>query len=183
MQEPPPDVLVHVADNLRRLRHEAGLSQSALAAEAGLSRRTIINLEAGEANIGLSGLDKLARTLGATLVEVVSPPSAPPGRIEATAWRGAEADSRAVLLGSAPARDQAQLWTWSLAAGDRYDAEPDPAGWHEMVFVTAGRLRIEREDEVAVVDAGDYAIYSSAQRYSYVNDAAGTTTFLRNVVS
>ncbi len=124
-----------------------------------------------------------SHTLGATLVEVVSPPSAPPGRIEATAGRGAEAGSRAVLLGSAPARDQAQLWTWSLAAGDRYDAEPDPAGWHEMVFVTAGRLRIEREDEVAVVDAGDYAIYSSAQRYSYVNDAAGTTTFLRNVVS
>ncbi|MEU6128417.1 XRE family transcriptional regulator [Saccharopolyspora sp. NPDC047091] len=183
MQEPSSDVLVHVADNLRRLRHATGRSQSELAADAGLSRRTIINLEAGEANISLSGLDKLAHALGTNLVELVSPPSAPPDRIDATAWRGAHPDSRAVLLGSAPARDEAQLWTWSLAAGDRYDAEPDPAGWHEMVFVTAGRLRIEREDQVAVIEVGDYAIYSSAQRYSYVNDAAETTTFVRNVIS
>ncbi|MER6989033.1 helix-turn-helix domain-containing protein [Saccharopolyspora hirsuta] len=183
MQEPRPDVLVHVGENLRRLRRAAELSQAALAAASGVSRRTIINLEAGEANISLSGLDKLADALGATFVDLVTPPSAPTSRIDATAWTGRHPDSRAVLLGSTPARSEAQLWTWSLAPGDRYDAEPDPDGWHEMVYVTRGRLLIERDEGPARVAEGDYAIYSSAQRYAYVNDAETTTTFVRNVIS
>jgi len=132
------DVLAHVAGNLRRLRQERGLSQATLAERSGISRRTIINLEAGEANISLSGL---------------------------------------------PARTDAQLWTWALAAGDRYDAEPDPAGWHEIVFVTAGRLRIEREDGVSELGADEHAIYPSAQRYSYVPVGAETARFVRLVVS
>lgn len=183
MQGPRSDVLTHVGDNLRRLRRSAGLSQTALATASDISRRTIINLEAGEANISLSGLDKLASALGTTFVDLVTPPTAPPTRIDATAWRGNGPDSHAVLLGSAPARNEAQLWTWSLAPGDRYEAEPDPSGWHEMVYVTAGRLRIERDEGVVTVAQDDYAIYSSAQHYAYVNDGDTTTTFIRNVIS
>ncbi|SEF85985.1 transcriptional regulator, XRE family with cupin sensor [Saccharopolyspora kobensis] len=183
MQESRPDVLVHVGENLRRLRRSAGQSQAALAAAAGVSRRTIINLEAGESNISLSGLDKLADALGATFVDLVAPPTAPSNRIDATTWRGGHPESRAVLLGSAPARNEAQLWTWSLAPGDRYDGEPDPDGWHEMVYVTRGHLLIERDEGPVHVAEGDYAIYSSAQHYAYVNSAEITTTFVRNVIS
>ncbi|MDQ5898241.1 MAG: hypothetical protein QG612_2327, partial [Pseudomonadota bacterium] len=57
-------VLAHVGANLRRLRAAAGLSQAALAAAADLSRRTLVGLEAGEANLSLAGLDRLARALG-----------------------------------------------------------------------------------------------------------------------
>ncbi|ERK70412.1 hypothetical protein N136_03249, partial [Leifsonia aquatica ATCC 14665] len=87
------------------------------------------------------------------------------------------------LVGAVPARTDAQLWTWALAAGERYDAEPDPAGWHEIVFVTAGRLRIEREDGVSELGVGEHAIYSSAQRYSYAAVGAETARFVRLVVS
>jgi transcriptional regulator with XRE-family HTH domain len=175
-------VLAHVGDNLRRFRQEKGLSQSALASASGVSRRTIINLEAGEANISLSGLDRLAGALGASFVELVSAPTASTQAIDELAWRG-RPGSEAVLLGSAPARREAQLWSWTLAAGDRYDAEPDPAGWHEMVVVTEGRLRIERAEGPTTLEAGDYAVYSSAQKYSYVNAADDVTRFVRTVVS
>jgi transcriptional regulator with XRE-family HTH domain len=176
-------VLAHVGENLRRLRQAAGLSQTALAEAAEISRRTIINLEAGEANISLSGLDRLADALGVTFVDLVSAPAASTRRIDAVAWRGDEPGSEAVLLGSAPARSEAQLWSWALAAGDRYDAEPDPPGWHEMVVVIAGTLLIERDEGPATLSAGDYAIYSSAQRYAYVNVHDGETRFVRTVVS
>lgn len=183
MPEHGADVLAHVAGNLRRLRQERGLSQAALAERSGISRRTIINLEAGEANISLSGLDRVADALDTDFVTLVAEPSALPTAVNAVAWRGASAESVAALVGAVPARTDAQLWTWALAAGERYDAEPDPAGWHEIVFVTAGRLRIEREDGVSELGVDEHAIYSSAQRYSYAAVGAETARFVRLVVS
>ena len=53
------DVLAHVSGNLRRFRLAAGLSQVALAEASGISRRMIVALEGGDANISLSSLDKL----------------------------------------------------------------------------------------------------------------------------
>lgn len=183
MQPPKRDVLAHVGENLRRLRQAAGVSQTTLAEAAGVSRRTIINLEAGEANISLSGLDRLAEALDATFVELVSASATPGHSIHVLAWRGSQAESEAILLGSAPAHAEAQLWSWTLGADERYDAEPDPAGWHEMVLVTEGRLRIERDEGPVTLAAGEHAIYSSAQHYAYVNVSNGVTRFTRVVLS
>jgi transcriptional regulator with XRE-family HTH domain len=176
------DVLTHVAANVRRLRQAAGLSQAALADAAGLSRRMLVHIESGNTNVSLSSLDRLAAVLGASFVDVVSDPARPSQRIEALAWRGAHADSHATLLGSAPARHDAQLWIWSLAAGESYQAEPDPEGWHEMVYVIEGSLKITLAEGERRVDAGGFAIYSSAQAYAYENAAECVTRFVRNVV-
>ena len=178
-----PDVLSHVAGNLRRLRARAGLSQAALAEASGLSRRMIVSLESGEANVSLASLDRIAGALGASFVEVVADPEARPERISALAWRGAHGESQAVLLGSAPARAEVQLWLWSLGPGERYQAEPDPPGWREMVYVTEGVLALELSGEIRQVAAGDFAVYDSAQSYSYANPGPGTTRFLRNVIA
>ena len=104
-------------------------------------------------------------------------------RFAADATRSAGASRRAAVGGSAPAAHEAQLWSWALAAGERYDAEPDPAGRHEMVVVTEGMLRIERDEGPITLAPGDYAIYSSAQTYAYVNLFDGVTRFTRVVVS
>lgn len=176
-------VLAHVGANLRRLRAAAGLSQAGLADRSGISRRTIIKLEAGDANISLSGLDRLADALNATFVDLVAAPAAPRSHIEEVAWRGPAGDSVAVLLASAPASTEAQLWTWTLGAGDRYDAEPDPVGWHELILVTDGGIRIEREDGDVDLAAGEHAAFPSAQRYSYVNTGSTAARFVRVVLS
>ena len=177
------DVLAHVGENVRRLRQQAGLSQAALAEASGISRRMIVQVEKGDTNISLSSLDRLAEALDASFVDVVSDPAAHTRRINAVAWRGAAQDSLAVLLGSVPATAEAQLWSWSLGIGERYDAEADPEGWHEMVAVIEGQLRVEREEGPVVISAGDYTIYSSAQAYAYVNVGEGVTRFFRTVVS
>ncbi|WP_458318178.1 helix-turn-helix domain-containing protein [Mycolicibacterium brisbanense] len=177
------EVLACVGANVRRLRAASGLSQSELATAAGVSRRTIVNLEAGSANIGLSSLDTIADALGVTFVDLVLAPAATPDHIDALMWRGNGADSRAVLLGSAAAHQEGQLWVWSLGVDDRYDANPDPAGWHEMVLVIAGRLRIERESGDVTLGLGDHAIYSSAQQYAYINAGSEVTRFVRVVLS
>ncbi len=176
------DVLSHVSDNLKRLRRLAGLSQAALAEASGVSRRMIVNLEGGDTNISLSSLDKLAWALGVDFVAMVADPRVNAERIEALTWRGSGDASKAVLLGSVPAAVSAQLWSWSLEVGDQYIAEPDPAGWHEMIFVTAGRLRIDKADGAVIVTAQDFAIYSSAQPFSYTNVGNEVVRFTRVVV-
>lgn len=180
---PASDVLAHVGANLRRHRGAAGLSQAALAERSGVSRRTIIKLEAGEANISLSGLDRLAEALGVTFVDLVAAPAASHLDLHEVAWRGSSADSVGVLRASVPARQEAQLWVWTLGAGDRYDAQPDPDGWHEMVLVTEGSVRIEQEGCHTDLEAGQHSVYSSAQQYAYVNTGTTTARFARIVVS
>ncbi|TGR65739.1 XRE family transcriptional regulator [bacterium M00.F.Ca.ET.194.01.1.1] len=178
------DVLAHVSGNLRRLRQAAGLSQIALATASGISRRMIIAVEAGDANISLSSLDKLAAAMGVGFVDLVRDSDRQSSSdINEVTWRGQGPESKGVLLGTAPAGQETQLWMWSLEAGDRYDAEPDPQGWHEMLVVTEGALTLVLSGEEKIYPAGSFAIYSSSQNYSYVNRSTGVTKFVRNVVS
>ncbi|AOF89582.1 helix-turn-helix family protein [Sinorhizobium sp. RAC02] len=178
------DVLAHVSGNLRRLRQAAGLSQAALAEASGISRRMIVALEGGDANISLSSLDKLAGAIGVGFVDLVRDPAqAPSAEINEVTWRGTDPESTAVLLGSAPATKETQMWLWSLGPGERYEAEPDPAGWHEMVFVTEGTLQLELSGTAKSYAAGTFAVYGTDRSYAYANPGTETVRFIRNVIS
>lgn len=176
-------VLAHVSANVRRFRMAAQLSQAALADRAGISRRTVVKLEAGEANISLTGLDHLADALDVTFVDLVAAPAAPHADISEVAWRGEGPDSVAVLLASVPAAKEAQLWAWTLETGDRYDAEPDPVGWSEMLLVSEGSIRVELEDGDTELHTGDHLAFPTAQQYAYVNVGDTRARFVRVVVS
>lgn len=177
------DVLTHVGENVRRMRMQVGLSQAALADRSGISRRTVIKLEAGEANISLTGLDHLADALGATFVDLVASPTALRTDISEVAWRGSNPASIAALLASVPAAKEAQLWTWALGPGDHYAAQPDPAGWSEMILVTEGTLRVEKESGAVDVTVGGHIAFPTSQQYSFVNSGDGVVRFTRVVVS
>ena len=120
-----PDVLVHVAANVRRLRLAAELSQQALADQAEISRRMLVNIEKGDVNVSLGTLDKLAEALGVLFYALVQPPeSEDSARINEVAWVGQAPESRAVLLASKPATQEVELWDWTLAPGEHYDSAP-----------------------------------------------------------
>jgi transcriptional regulator with XRE-family HTH domain len=179
----PREVLAHVASNVRRFRHVRRLSQAGLAELSGISRRMIVAIETGEANVSLSTLDRLAAILGVRFSELVRPPDAPHSRrIESLAWRGSQEGSQAVLLGAAPASREVELWHWSLGEGERYPSESDSANWHEMLLVIEGLLVIEAADGRHELAAGDFRIFSSGQPYVFANGGGGTVRFVRNVV-
>ncbi|WP_246807186.1 helix-turn-helix transcriptional regulator [Ensifer sp. ENS05] len=176
--------MTHVSENLRNLRLAAGISQSGLAKASGISRRMIVSLEGGDANISLSSLDKLAAALDVSFVDLVRDPTRTSRTdINQVTWRGQSADSEAVLLCSAPASSETQMWLWALAPGETYTAEPDPQGWHEMVFVIDGTLRLELSGVAHDYVAGSYVVYSTAQAYSYANPHERTLRFIRNLVT
>lgn len=181
MLSQPETVLAHLAHNLRRHRLAAGFSQEELATRAGLSRRMVNGVEAGTTNISLTNLDHLAAALGMTFVDLVRPPQAESPRLETLIWQGASPDSRAELLGAVPASQMVELWRWSLAPGDSYQAKPDAAGFHEMISVTHGVLTIRFEHDSKRLGAGAFHIFSSAQAYAYRNEGDEIVHFLRNV--
>ena len=176
-------VLEHVAENIRRLRTDAGLSQQALSVAADVSRRMLVGIESGDANVSLNTLDRIAEALKVTFADLVKPPSAPGlDRIEALAWSGRTTGSQGVLLATAPASHDVELWAWTLMPGDRYTSAADPAGWHEMFFVIEGSLVIELPDREHVVAAGDFFVFPSDRDYAYRNDGDAPLRFIRNVV-
>lgn len=178
-----PDVLAHVAGNVRRLRRERRLSQNELAALSGVSRRMIVAIETDAANVSLSSLDRLAAALGVALTDLIRSPDAPDkSRIESVAWRGARPGSEAVLLGAAPATRETELWLWSLGEGETYASEADSGGWHEMLLVLEGLLAVEGRDGRRQIGAGDFLIFSSAEPYLFVNAGSGLVRFARIVV-
>ncbi|WP_198133764.1 helix-turn-helix domain-containing protein [Roseobacter sp. GAI101] len=165
-------------------RLAARLSQSALAEASGISRRMIVAVETGDANISLSSLDKLAAALGLTFTDLIRDPSQPSrNEVNEVMWRGAHPESQSMLLASARASSEVQLWLWALAPGEVYPAEPDQSGWHEMIYVIEGTLTLTLSGQSQDYPVGSFAAYRSDQPYSYANQGQVRLKFVRNVVS
>lgn len=61
--------------NLRRLRAERGQSQEALAADTGIDRAYVSEIERGLGNASIDVLDRLAQHLGVTVGSLLAEPS------------------------------------------------------------------------------------------------------------
>ncbi|MFJ4145525.1 helix-turn-helix domain-containing protein [Pseudomonas sp. NPDC089734] len=177
-------VLQHVSQNVRRLRNSAGLSQTALAEKSGVSRRMLVAIEAGEKNVSLATLDRVAEALEVAFSDLIQAPElADHSRINELAWAGMPG-SKAVLLAKALARREVELWEFSLEPGDVYASEADPEGWSEQVYVVEGELTVAfaGDEPPRLVGPGEFFMFPSNQPHSYRNEGDVTLRFVRNVV-
>jgi len=69
-----------LGDHVRRHRHQAGLSQEALALKAGVNRSYYASLEAGRRNPSLETICRLAVALGCDTADLVRGTQAKRGR-------------------------------------------------------------------------------------------------------
>ncbi|MCD7036790.1 helix-turn-helix domain-containing protein [Pseudomonas marginalis] len=176
-------VLQHVSQNVRRLRHAADLSQTALSEKSGVSRRMLVAIEAGEKNVSLSTLDRVAEALNVAFSDLIQAPEVRDhSRINELAWAGEIVGSKAVLLAKATARREVELWEWRLEPGDRYCPDPDQEGWSEQLFVFEGSLTLVIGDKENTIDAGEFFMFASHQPHSYYNGGKVAARFVRNVV-
>ena len=67
--------LQELGRRVRRARHDAGLTRKQLAESSGLSERYLAQLEAGEGNISVLLMRRVARVLGADLQRLVAEPA------------------------------------------------------------------------------------------------------------
>lgn len=176
-------VLQHVSQNIRHFRHLCGLSQAALAERSGVSRRMLVAIEAGEKNVSLTTLDLIAEALGVAFSTLIQAPEKRDlSRINELAWAGAYPGSKAILLGTSPARREAELWEWTLAPGECYQSGADAEGWSEQIYVAEGCLTLVIEEQVHHLATGDFHVFPSNCNYAYRNDGDDPVRFVRNVV-
>ncbi|QJI29680.1 helix-turn-helix transcriptional regulator [Pseudomonas sp. ADAK18] len=176
-------VLQHVSQNVRRLRHAAELSQTALSEKSGVSRRMLVAIEAGEKNVSLSTLDRVAEALDVAFSDLIQAPDVRDhSRINELAWAGEIDGSKAVLLAKASARREVELWEWRLEPSDRYCAETDLEGWSVQVYVFEGCLTLVVGDETRQINAGEFYMFASNQPHSYHNEGDIAVRFVRNGV-
>jgi transcriptional regulator with XRE-family HTH domain len=176
-------VLQHVSQNVRRLRHALDISQTALAEKSGVSRRMLVAIEAGEKNVSLATLDRVAEALDVAFSDLIQAPELrDPSRINEVAWAGAVVGSRAILLAKATARREVELWEFCLEPGDLYSSEADPEGWSEQVYVIQGQLTLSLTDATQHIGPGEFFMFPSNQPHRYRNDGEVTVRFVRNVV-
>lgn len=177
-------VLQHVSFNVRRLRHAANMSQTALSEKSGVSRRMLVAIEAGEKNVSLATLDRVAEALGVAFSDLIQAADEhDSSRINEIAWAGALPGSKAVLLAKAVARSGVELWEFSLAPGESYTSEADPDGWSEQVYVIEGCLSVALADQAHQVAAGEFFMFASNQPHVYRNEGEDGLRFVRNVVA
>lgn len=177
-----PKVLQYLSSNLRSYRQQAGLSQVALAERSCVSRRMLAGIEAGDRNVSLAVLDKLADALNIAFTDLIQAPEARGNHLVGElAWQGQQPESQALFTASVPARQRVELWEWTLMPGEHYDSVPDAEGWSEIIYVIAGSLTLLLEQQTLILDAGQTQVFNSDQHYAYANRTDHPLRFIRNV--
>lgn len=188
MSKPSLPVIHNIAANLRRIRQQRGLTQDALAQSAGVSRRMLVNIEAHESNVSFATLDRLANALSLSFAELVRPasveekserPLSRPLRV----WQDEHSDSHGTLLESVRFAGQCvELWHWQLAPGVTYEAEPDPPGSQEMLYIISGELVLTLDGLLRPLVTGTSIAFASDQPYRFHNSGPFMLRFSKNVL-
>jgi transcriptional regulator with XRE-family HTH domain len=163
-----------IASAVRRERSRAGLSLSALAGRAGLSKSTLSQLEAGHGNPGVETLWAIAGALDVPFSFLFEAPETQPQLIRAgdapvVAAEGS-AFAASLLSAGAPGRRR-DLYTATLDAGAVRTAAAHPAGTLEHVLLLEGCADVGPEAATARLAAGDYYRYPADVPHRYATVA------------
>lgn len=143
----------------------------------------LVAIEAGEKNVSLTTLDRVAEALDVAFSDLIQAPDArDPSRINELAWAGTIPGSKAVLLAKATASREVELWEWRLEPGEHYPSEPDADGWSEQLYVFEGCLTLTLGSAEHHIGAGEFFMFASNQPHAYRNEGSVATRFVRNVV-
>ena len=172
-------VTAEIGNRVRTARAQRRWTLDELAARSTVSRRLLVQIEHADANPSLATLLKLAAALGLTLNELLSeePQTEPVGVVaaqDATTLWSTPAGSTAHLLVSHQA---IELWSWTLAPGDRRNSDPHRPGALELLTVQTGTLALDVGDHHAEIPAGDSAWFDATSPHVYSNPGKTTATF------
>ena len=172
----PEDVATAVGRNVRALRQQRRMTIDALAAAAGISRGTVIQIETARGNPSIATLVSLAAALRVGVASLVDGDGEPRvvvrrGAEAATLWSSAAGSSAVFRIGTDPP-DVVELWDWTLQPGDGFDGEAHPMGTQEVLSVLSGRLGLRVGATEQHLDTGDTVLFQAhaPHRYSGIGD-------------
>jgi len=166
---------------VRHLRHERGWTLDLAAERLGVSRRLLIQLEAGTANPSLSTLLSVAAGFDVALVDLLDGDDQPRVVVQTkntsapVLWSTDGGSEARLLVGSGAL----ELWEWSLAPGDERTSAAHRAGSREALSVTSGIVTVTVGSGSPVsVRAGQSATFSADEPHSYANTGPRPARFV-----
>lgn len=182
----PDDVAAAVGRNVRALRQQRGMTIDTLAAAAGVSRGTVIQVETARGNPSIATLCNLAAALRVGVGSLVEGDNGPRvvvrrGHEAAELWRSAAGSSAVFRIGTDPP-DVVELWDWTLVAADPFAGEAHPTGTVEVLSVTSGRLELQVGTTTHELDAGDTVMFEAHAPHRYRATGDGPARFVMVVL-
>lgn len=160
-----------VGARIRATRAQRGWTLDQLADISGVSRRMIVNVEAGTTNASLATLLRLSTALHVSLAELVAEPAAGPITVTAPRdrvplWTG-EFGGTAHLVSSADTPDILELWEWRMHPGDAYASDAHLPGTRELLHVHNGELALTVGETKRSLRSGDAVAFVADAPHSY----------------
>ncbi|MEE1619785.1 helix-turn-helix domain-containing protein [Zafaria sp. Z1313] len=175
------DIAALIGQRIRARRTARQWTLDELANRAGVSRRTLVMIEQGQANPSIAVLSGISDALGVAFVALVGAGSPDTLLVRragegAVLWEGDDGGA-AHLAGSLPGANVAEQWQWRMEPGEEHLSSPHPPGTRELVVVHAGRLRLGVAGEEVVLAAGDSAAHPGDVEHSYSPAGRGAVGF------
>jgi transcriptional regulator with XRE-family HTH domain len=189
MLDAPPPLDERIAERVRALRAESGLSLEALAARSGVSRSMISLVERGETSATAVVLDKLATGLGVPLASLFEAQAASPSPIARRAdqplWR--DPASRYLRRQLSPPGDPAplRLSEIELPAGAEvaFESAAHEPSIHQQIWLLAGKLEVRFGEETHALAEGDCLAMSVDRPVAFRNRGRTRARYLVAIVS
>lgn len=170
-----------IGERVRQERKARDWTLDQLAAQAGVSRRMVVNVEQGSVNPSVGTLLRLSDALGVGLPALVEPPARTTARVvragEGAALWTSDRGGRGVLVAGTEPPDIVELWEWTLAPGDRHTSEAHSAGTRELLQVAEGSVTVEAGGETHLLGTGDALVFFGDRDHSYDNPGAAPARF------
>jgi transcriptional regulator with XRE-family HTH domain len=179
------DTVHALAQNLRAARERKRWSLAALAARSGLSKGMLLQIEGARTNPSIGTLIQIANAFGVSVWQLFAQPEdavrvAGPSQA-LTLWRSRKGGTASLLVGAASPQP-VELWEWTLAPGDVYQADAHFATTMEAIHVRQGTLTLVVGREHVTVTAGGSVIARMDQRHQYRNDGKATVRMTMVVI-
>lgn len=168
----PSALLPPLSRNLRKWRLRRGLSASALARAANVSKSTVSELERGQGNPSLDTLWALARALNVALGTFFAGTNVPDEtrvlRLANASVIAKDGDSYvAQLLANWPGDGDVELAIITLRAGARRDSQGNSPGVLERAVCVDGTVEVGAGEVSDVLEVGDMTTFAADQKHFY----------------
>lgn len=168
-----------VAQRLKTMRNQLGLTVRQVAKRTGLSASYVSSVENGYTRPSVAGLLKLSQAYGANILSFYGPSPEPRRRlVRAGAAEAIAMGDPGVSVALLTPHDGAiELHYFELepgaSSGGSYRHDGD-----EFWYVLAGTLGVWLNEQFFRLEAGDCLAFASTDEHRFANLASGVTTFL-----
>lgn len=172
------DAPAQIGRRVRTERTRRSWTLDDLADRSDVSRRMIVNVEAGSTNASIATLLRLANALEVPLTALVADEADEPAAVRITSradqrplWQGRHGGS-ATMVASTTTPDVLELWEWILEPGDVHESDAHRPGTQELIHVTRGQITLMVDGVEHQLRPGDGIRFDADLPHTYANTSA-----------